>query len=1280
MSSSRTVREHEVAFCGDVKSWADALFAAHPEWPFERAAIEKYGTRGNERHDLHFYRRGSETPIISGEVKMPGTPEGQSPSGAALMQDAFNKADNIQCPFFFTWNVNTLVLFDRSRWNVPMIERRVRDWDFGMRLTSSGDCLRPEVQAELRERFLPRVFGDLASIVEGRAGEWGHKPDILFLRALETHLDWPVYATRDHMATTCLKDAVFAARLQSWMADGMDWTFDPKDSQDWSAALERAARTLCYVFCNRAIFYEALRAKFPELNRLTMPTRSRAGAAGIYSTFRSRFEDAMRATGDYEPIFYPQVEDWAGALIFESEEARQGWRGMLENLAQYDFRQIPYDVVGGIFQRLIAPEERQKFGQYFTNEDIVDVINAFCIHRAGDTVLDPACGSGSFLVRAYHRKAWLAHQGRRGRNQDFCKHHQELLSEIFGSDIAVFAAHLATLNLAARHIEDEENYPRIARRNFFEVPDQRDDFCRVPAMPRSGDITKKVLTVVPLPPLDAVVGNPPYVRQEKILRKKQIKKNKGESESSFHARLKISKDYMQDLCRQMWPGLKLSGRSDLHCYFWPTAAGLLKEDGYFGFLTSSSWLDVEYGFALQGWILRNFKVLAVMESLDEPWFPDARIKTAVTILQRCRDDEARMTNVVRFVRLQKPIREILGERPPNDETAWENAVERFRKLILGTSKTLSNDLLRIIPVPQKQLWDEGVAARKLLKEDLAEAEIEDEEEKEPEETETVGSFDAEYAAGKWGRFLRAPEIYFRLLEKYGKRFVRLGEIADVRFGVKSGCDAFFMPRDVTGEWLKKAADGLAWNNVPLMTACKRSEVECGKVRIVRAGDDTLHPIEIEHLRPEVHSLMQVDRPVIHVGDLDRVVLWVDKELSEISGTYAAKYIRWGAKQTFTSKKSKAVPVPDRSTCAARPRWYDITSSVVGVSFWPKAQQYRHIIPANPEGLVCNCNLYTLVPEIGKKSEQQALSAVLNSTVVALMKCFYGRYAGTEGALKTEVVDVVMLEIPDPREIPPSLAKTMTEALDSMSQRSVTHLVQESMLQCHTEEHMREVLKRPAELSQELQQEDRRRLDDAVLQMIGVDNAKERQELLAELYLQTADYYRYQRTLEIQGMRNRTAASRSRLGPHDIAESLWDSLTLEEQEPALVDWIVQRYPASKTVEIPDGKAKAFGAHDMFNAAEVSFKTASGTKPVKYAHAAQAELVARLSNLGLTGEVTVPGREGDCAHCLNELNKRLQEAEQRFTELAGMRTGNSEMLEKTTGLLLHWFVHGRKENPK
>ena len=210
---SKDVRKHQVSLCGDVQSWADALFAQHPEWPFGAAHIEEYGRGNNKRQDLQVLDREHRTPILTGEVEMPGTPEGRSPYDPALMQNAFNKADNIQAKYFFTWNVNRFVLFDRSRWDRLMIDRMLKDWDLGLGLTSSGDCARPEVQAYIRDKFLPQFFAEFAKIVQGTLVDWAFPPADVFLRSLESHLDWPLIGTRDYLAMQCAQDKAFAARL-----------------------------------------------------------------------------------------------------------------------------------------------------------------------------------------------------------------------------------------------------------------------------------------------------------------------------------------------------------------------------------------------------------------------------------------------------------------------------------------------------------------------------------------------------------------------------------------------------------------------------------------------------------------------------------------------------------------------------------------------------------------------------------------------------------------------------------------------------------------------------------------------------------------------------------------------------------------------------------------------------------------------------------------------------------------------------------------------------------
>ncbi|MBM4019589.1 MAG: hypothetical protein FJ288_14930, partial [Planctomycetes bacterium] len=979
----------------------------------------------------------------------------------------------------------------------------------------------------------------------------------------------------------------------------------------------------------------------------------------------------------------PQVSDWAGSLVFASPKSVQGWHGFFASLHQYDFREIPSDILGRIFQKLISPEERQRFGQFFTQDDIIDVINAFCIRRAGDTVLDPACGSGSFLVRAYHRKAWLSEQAEGGRRHfDHGKTHQGLLREIFGCDIALFPAHLATLNLAARQITQEENYPQVARANFFDAAADRDDFCRVPgprlSAPDGGAAYE--MRPVALPELDAVVGNPPYVRQEMVPRLGQVRLGAGESRESFEARCRQTKEHMADMCAAAWPHLRLSGRSDLHCYFWPVATALLREGGWFGFLTSASWLDVEYGFALQDWILRNFRLVAVIESVDEPWFEDARVKTAATILERCADPQARDANLVKFVRLEKPLAEILGPRARGDEAARQEAAVRLRELIQKTRADYRDDRLRIIAVPQRRLWEEGVGASAILgtaAQGAAEAEGEEGQVPAPAAgMEGVAAAARTYAAGKWGRFLRAPDFYFRLMSRYGHRFVRLGEIAEIRRGITSGCDAFFMPHDVTDKVLARARSGERWLDIGFMAPCPRRAVESGRVRIVRAGDGTLHPVEARFLRPEVHSLMEVRRPVIRARDLDRVVLWVDKPLGRIAGTYAAKYIRWGARETFQSDKSRPAPVPKRSTCASRPRWYDLTSEKTGAAFWPKTQKYRHIVPVNPERLVCNCNLYYLLPRGLTRLEAEALAAVLNSTVLGLFKHFYGRYAGSEGTLKTEVVDCMLMHVPDPRGAPRQVLRRLRLALRPLVSREVTHLVDEEMLNCHSLIAMRTLLKSAPALPRELRQPDRRALDGLVLEMMGVGSAQERDRLLDELYRDTTAYYRFQRTQDIQAMVNRAAAARDRITVEDMAATVWDSLAPEEKRESLLAWLARAGPG-ETIEVPEGRPRANGPGHLFEPRTVVYRSGGERHEVTYSSVEQAALAAALAELGVRGQVTVPADGGACRRAALELPGRITAARRRFEELAGLRTGTPALQDRTAELLMHWFIHGRQE---
>jgi methylase of polypeptide subunit release factors len=1245
---------HEVDFCTQVASAANALIAGSPAMlPFHEARVEGYGTgKGKrKRKDLRFYDRDGKL-VLCGEVKLPGTAEGGTPYDDELLDDADRKAGNATPPvrFFFTWNVNLFVLWDRSLFDRPALERRVNQWPLGRILPDAQTVARDENLQFIKTHFLPDLLRDLADIISGRRRDWAMPPDDVFIQTLNSHLDWPIQLTGAYIRDQAKPRSPFDLRAQRWMTD-QDWTFVRTPPEEWAQAVDNMAKTLAYVWANRLIFYKALRTRFPDLPRLEFRKSLRTPDEAI-SILNQYFKKAVDRSGDYEPLLMPEVRDWATELVFHPPGALDAWRAVLRNIESIDFAEVPSDVVGRIFQKLIGPEERHRYGQHFTGDDVVDLINAFCIRNAGDAVLDPACGSGSFLVRAYYRKRAL----------DPTRPHLDLIGELFGCDIAMYPAHLATLNLAAREINEEANYPRIARRDFFDFAPP-EPFTEVPD--NAGGRRP-----VPLPALDAVVGNPPYVRQEMVEKREKARYGR--------------------IAAAAWPGLRLAGRSDLHCYFWPGAARLLKEGGYFGFLTSSSWLDVEYGFPLQGWLLRNFRILAVMESAAEPWFEDARIKTCVTILQRCDDEAERMGNRVRFVRFDRKLSEIIGAAPtPEKEGVRQAAVEALRGRILNAEADWHDEQLRIIVKTQEQLWRDGLRAGAVLDSGQAAEPDEGPDRSEPASDDSgpmpngsqaamFGHRLEDYRAGKWGRYVRAPDLYFEFMRRFGGRFVPLGEIADIRFGLKSGCDAFFMPRDVSAKNLAAHKDEREFRHYA--DGASRADVESGKLKVIRDGVGFTQAIEAKYLVPEVHSPMVLTRPVVRAADLDRLVLLVGEPMPKLKAESPRvwSYLRYGMTGLFPSGKSGSLPVPKRPTCASREPWYDLTKLVhPGIAFWPMAQQYRHIIAANPERLVCNHRLFDLAAPNLSGVECESLVAVLNSTLVGLSKNFYGRYTGTEGSLDTEVLDVRLIEVPDPRGASRKVAKRLAGALKSMSRRDTGRLVEEQLMACHSPQRARRIAAGPLVLPQELQQPDRRELDDAVLELLGVTDPAERSALIDRLYEATARHFREIRVVEIAKMEQRAKSDRRRFDVFDLAGDIWDAASLEDATP-LPEWIGKQGDYESMVIIPEERPARLADNPMFAPNTVYFGKARKTR-MDCASRGQAELVARIANLGVAGEVRVPADVEPCLQLLSRIDTRMEKAGDRFARLAESRTGDPRVQEQLREVLHRWFVLGG-EAPK
>lgn len=74
------------------------------------------------------------------------------------------------------------------------------------------------------------------------------------------------------------------------------------------------------------------------------------------------------------------------------------WERILDTLLTYQLAHIREDVLKGVYQQLIDPKDRHDLGEYYTPDWLCERIVAGMLPQEGyKTVLDPSCGSGSFL-------------------------------------------------------------------------------------------------------------------------------------------------------------------------------------------------------------------------------------------------------------------------------------------------------------------------------------------------------------------------------------------------------------------------------------------------------------------------------------------------------------------------------------------------------------------------------------------------------------------------------------------------------------------------------------------------------------------------------------------------------------------------------------------------------------------------------------------------------------------------------------------------------------------
>lgn len=92
--------------------------------------------------------------------------------------------------------------------------------------------------------------------------------------------------------------------------------------------------------------------------------------------------------------------DW----IVEVEGGESFVRTLARRVARFAWREVEHDVLKVLYESVISAKQRKQLGEYYTPDWLADrVVDAAVAHSLTQRVLDPACGSGTFLFHAIRR-------------------------------------------------------------------------------------------------------------------------------------------------------------------------------------------------------------------------------------------------------------------------------------------------------------------------------------------------------------------------------------------------------------------------------------------------------------------------------------------------------------------------------------------------------------------------------------------------------------------------------------------------------------------------------------------------------------------------------------------------------------------------------------------------------------------------------------------------------------------------------------------------------------
>ncbi|MEO8198813.1 MAG: N-6 DNA methylase [Thermoanaerobaculia bacterium] len=353
-------------------------------------------------------------------------------------------------------------------------------------------------------------------------------------------------------------------------------------------------------------------------------------------------------------------------------------KGLYYPESPYEFSVLPAEILGNVYEQFLGkvirltaggrakveekPEVKKAGGVYYTPRYIVEYIVAHTVGKLAEgkppkemaklRIVDPACGSGSFLLSAYqklldvHLSWYREHEPKRHKNEVFegqggdwrlttAKKREILLNSIYGVDIDRQAVEVSKLSLLLKCLEGETN-ETLRQMNLYgerALPSlEKNIQCgnslispQALSQHQGGlfpdpeelrrinpfDWQKAFPEVFKAGGFDAVIGNPPYIRIQTM---------------KEWAPLEV------ELYKLVYRSAA-AGNYDIYVVFLERGFALLNHSGCLGFIVPTKFFSTDYGEALRALLSEKSAIEQVVDFGHEQVFDRATTYTCLLFLR-----------------------------------------------------------------------------------------------------------------------------------------------------------------------------------------------------------------------------------------------------------------------------------------------------------------------------------------------------------------------------------------------------------------------------------------------------------------------------------------------------------------------------------------------------------------------------------------------------------------------------------------------------------------------